>query len=189
MDKKILVIDIETTGFLDQGGSIVEIGIAELDMETGEVQVIFDSVCKESILTAKHREEPFGWIFRNSDLTVEEVRHAPTFEEVAEEVQSIIDDYPLGVTAYNRQFDIDFLASRNIRFQKLQPCPMLVATDVCKIKKNGKHTGYKWPKVEEAWAQLFPDQPYTELHRGADDAFHEAMILYKLYEIGEYVLE
>lgn len=188
MEKKLLVIDIETTGFLNQGGSIVEIGIAELDMETGEANIIFDSVCKESILTAKHREEPFGWIFRNSNLSVEEVRYAPPFEEVAEEVQSIIDDYPLGATAYNRQFDIEFLQSRNIRFHKLQPCPMQVATNICKLPATNGRSKYKWPKVEEAWAQLFPGQPYTEVHRGADDALHEAMILYKLYEMGEYEL-
>lgn len=31
--EKILIIDIETTGFLKQNGKIVEIGIVELDLE------------------------------------------------------------------------------------------------------------------------------------------------------------
>lgn len=188
MENKLLVIDIETTGFLQQGGSIVEIGIVELDITTGDIIILFDSVCREKILTAKHRQEPFGWIFKNSDLTVEEVRNAPAFETVAQEIQQIIDRYPLGVTAYNRQFDIDFLKSRNIQFKKLQPCPMLVATDVCKLPNKSKYKGYKWPKVEEAWQHLFPKRPYIEQHRGADDALHEAQILYRLYQLGIYKL-
>ena len=57
---KILVIDIETTGFQKQGGSIVEVGIVELDLETGKAEIIFDSLCRESILSERHFEEPMG---------------------------------------------------------------------------------------------------------------------------------
>ena len=38
MSEKILVVDIETTNFLQRGGLIVEVGIVELDTETGESQ-------------------------------------------------------------------------------------------------------------------------------------------------------
>lgn len=85
---KILVLDIETTGFLNQGGSIVEIGIVELCLSTGNTQIIFDSLLREDILTAKHREEPMGWIFRNSDLTPEAVRVAPPASKVLTQVQA-----------------------------------------------------------------------------------------------------
>jgi DNA polymerase III epsilon subunit-like protein len=37
------IVDIETTGFLNQGGKIVEIGIVELNISTGERKVLFES--------------------------------------------------------------------------------------------------------------------------------------------------
>lgn len=37
---KILILDIETTGFLQQGGKIVEIGIVELDLSNGNKKKI-----------------------------------------------------------------------------------------------------------------------------------------------------
>ena len=185
---KILVLDIETTGFLDQGGSIVEIGIVELCLETGHIDVIFDSLLKENILTAKHREEPMGWIFRNSNLTPEEVRKAPPATEVLTKVQKILDKYPLGCTAYNKQFDFGFLKDRGLKVKAL-PCPMLLATDICKLPSRHGYDSYKWPSVEEAWEHFFPTIKYDELHRGADDAEHEALIVYELYKQGVFKLK
>ncbi|MBI9064088.1 MAG: 3'-5' exonuclease [Marinilabiliaceae bacterium] len=184
---KILVLDIETTGFLDQGGSIVEIGIVELCLETGYTEIIFDSLLKEDILSAKHREKPMGWIFRNSDLTPEEVRDAPPATEVLAKVQQILDQYPLGCTAYNKQFDFGFLSDRGLRIKDL-PCPMLLATDICRLPNNYGYNNYKWPTVEEAWEHFFPTIKYDELHRGADDAKHEALIVYELYKLGLFKL-
>lgn len=181
--KKILVLDIETTGFLKQGGSIVEIGITELDLSNGATKIIYDSLCKEDILTAKHREEPFGWIFKNSNLSIAKLREAPSFEQVKKEVQSILDSYPLGVTAYNKSFDFGFLRDRELKFKEL-PCPMILSTDICKLPSLRGYGGYKWPKVEEAFAHFFPGLNYIEKHRGADDSKHEAMIVYKLYTLG-----
>ncbi|GAH21448.1 unnamed protein product, partial [marine sediment metagenome] len=42
--KKIAVIDIETTGLVPRSSLILEIGIIELDIETGETKVLFDSL-------------------------------------------------------------------------------------------------------------------------------------------------
>ena len=171
--KKILILDIETTGFLGKG-SIVEIGIVELDLDTGEIKEVFESLVKEKMLTAKHRD---AWIFNNSDLTVEAVRNAPGETEVFLQVQAILNKYPLGCTAFNNKFDFDFLKSRGIGIKEL-PCPMILSTDICKLPG---HSGYKWPKVEEAFSHFFPDIEYTEKHRGLNDAKHEAMIVYALY--------
>ncbi len=187
---KILVLDIETTGFLNQGGSIVEIGIVELNLDTGEINEVFNSLVREDILTAKHREEPFGWIFRNSDLKVEDVRKAPKAIEVLPSVQAVLDSYPLGATAFNKRFDFDFLKNRGITFPKEQPCPMIVATDICKLPNRNGYSSYKWPKVEEAWEHFFGKETgYVEAHRGLDDAKHEAMIVHELYKMGEYKLK
>lgn len=182
---KILILDIETTGFLNQGGSIVEIGIVELDLDTGEIKEVFESLVKEKILTAKHRQEPFGWIFNNSDLTASDVRNAPEETEVFLQVQAILNKYPLGCTAFNKKFDFDFLKSRGIGIKEL-PCPMILSTDICKLP--GRFDNYKWPKVEEAFKYFYPDIDYTEKHRGLDDAKHEAMIVYALYKLDIFKL-
>ena len=198
MDKKILIIDIETTGFLKQGGSIVEIGIVELNLDTGQRKILFGSLCREKILTSAHRKHPFGWIFENSTLTVREVREAPSFESIKNVVQSIINDYTLGCTAFNRSFDVHFLKDRGFRFPLLQPCPMQVCTNVLKLaptermRKYKPNIRYKTPNVEEAYNFFFPSEEsgyYIESHRAPDDAFHEAGIVYKLFVNGHYKLK
>lgn len=176
---KILIIDIETTGFLKEGGSIVEIGAVELDLDTWEINEVFNTICRETILNAKHRN---AWIFQNSDLTVEMVREAPEFQDVAIKFQELINSYPLGCTSYNRIFDVTFLQDRGFGFPKLLPCPMLLSTDLCKLP--GQFGGFKWPKVEEAHSYFFPDIPYVEKHRAAHDAFHEATIVAQLIQLG-----
>ena len=182
-EDKILVLDIETTGFFNQGGSIVEIGIVELNLNTGKIREVFNSLLREDILTARHREEPFGWIFRNSSLKVESVRSAPPADSVFYDVQNILDQYPLGCTAYNKSFDFGFLKDRGLKITEL-PCPMLLATDVLQIP--GRNGSYKWPSVQEAYDYFFPDEEYVEIHRGGDDAAHEAEIVYALFKMGVF---
>lgn len=184
---EILILDIETTGFQNQGGSIVEVGIVSLDLNTGEIKEVFDSLLREDCLTARHREHPMGWIFKNSDLTVEAVRNAPPATEVLLEVQEVIEAYPYGCTAYNNQFDFGFLESRGIKIKKL-PCPMKLSTDICRVPAQGGRRGFKWPSVEEAFKFFFPEIEYKEKHRGLDDAKHEAMIVYELYKRGVFKL-
>jgi len=182
---KILIIDLETTGFLNQEAAIVEVGIVTLHLSTGHREIVFNTICRESHLSARHRTYPMGWIFENSTLTVEDVRQAPLLKDLLPEIQDLIDAHPAGATAYNRSFDFDFLESRGIKFGNKLPCPMIVSTPVCQLpSRHQDHGLYKWPKVEETWEFLFPDKPYTELHRAADDAYHEALIVWELYKLG-----
>lgn len=183
--KEILILDIETTGFLNKGGSIVEIGIVSLDLDNGDIKEVYSSLLREKILTAKHKEEPFGWIFRNSDLKADDVRNAPKAEDVFIDVQKILDSYPLGCTAYNNQFDFGFLKDRGLKIKGLA-CPMKLSTNICKLP--GRYGSYKWPSVEEAYKHFFPDTKYIEKHRGLDDAKHEAEIVHKLFTMGVFKL-
>ena len=184
---KILVIDLESAGFMQKGGSIVEVGAVSLDLETGEIQEVFNSLVREDILSAKHRESSeYNWIFQNSDLTPEMVREAPSQHDVYAAFQEIVNQFPEGVTAFNRDFDVPYLESRGIKFRKLQPCPMKVMTGVMKLPHKNGRGGYKWPKVEEAFAFLFPEVEYKEAHRGASDARDEAMIVLEMYKRGIY---
>lgn len=183
---KILILDIETTGFLNNGGKIVEVGIVELDLDNGNKKILFDKVTHEKGITLEEVEN--SWIVNNSDLTIDDIRYSKRLDLLKEEIQNIINSYPLGATAYNNKFDFDFLEDRKIYFPKKLACPMILSTDIVKIPSSNGYSDYKWPKVEEAYDYFFPDNDFVEKHRGADDAFHEADIVYELYKRGIFSL-
>ncbi len=183
--KKIAIVDIETTGFQRQGGLIVEIAIVGLDLATGEVVDEFDQVVREQSFGEKHRTYPYGWIFHNSDLTYQDVVAAQNLSDFLPEVQAVFNKYPLGVTAYNKQFDFGFLKSRGLRIKEL-PCIMRAATPVVNLSPKPGGSDPKWPSVEEAWRYFFPNIRYKEAHRALDDAKHEALICYELYVRGRF---
>lgn len=185
---KILVLDIETCGMNPKTGAIVEVGAVELDLETGEINEVFNSLVNEPHLCGFHKSGGNEWIFENSTLTIEEVRSAPKSVDVYPRFQEIVDKYPHGATAFNRNYDIPYLQSRGIKFGKLLPCPMLLLTGIMKLPKT-KGFGYKWPKVIEAFPFLFPEVDYNEAHRGASDARDEALIVLEMYKRGWYKID
>lgn len=180
---KILVLDIETTGLDPLSSKIVEIGIVELDLTSGSILPVFESLCHERPISAE--EVSRSWIVQNGYISLDEIRYSPEFNSIKPQIQGIIDCHPAGCTAYNSNFDLSFLITRGIKLVKALPDPMKLSTDICKLP--GKY-GYKWPKAEEAYNFFFPNSNYKESHRGLDDAIHEAEIIYKLYEIGVFTL-
>ena len=199
MENKILVLDIETTGFLPQGGSIVEIGIVELDLNNGDIEILFDSLCYEpDKITSKHRKylklheanKPIpngtmGWIFVNSipKITPKSVKESPVLEDLKEEIQNILDSNEIGVTAFNKSFDFDFLRSRGIEIKKELPCPMRLLAPIMNLPYPNRKGLGKWPNVSEARSWCFPEESeYVEAHRGALDAKDEAEIVFDLYK-------
>jgi len=185
MGKTILVVDIETTGFLNQGGKIVEIGIVKLNLVTGEIKPVFDSLIKESGLDLSHTMGQFGWIFKNSNLKYDEITMAPSLEDCRIELQALFDSYQ--ATVYNKDFDFDFLKDRGFIIEEL-PCPMLLATPILKIKNRNRYGTFKWPNVEETWRFFFGNTSYVEAHRAIDDAKHEAKIVHQLYRMSQFVV-
>ena len=178
---KILVVDIETTGFLCNGGRIVELGAVSLDLETGERKIVYDKVFNPGI---ERKELETSWIVARGYMDVDAILAGLQFEDERNAVQEIVDAHD-GVTAFNRNFDIPFLEVYGIKFATLAPCPMLLATPICKLP--GMRVGYKWPKAEEAYKHFFPESEYIEAHRGADDAMHEAEIIYAMHKNGQYL--
>lgn len=183
--EKILVLDIETTDFLQKGGKIVEIGIVELDLSNGEKQIIFNRVTHEKGITRDEVEK--AWIIKNSTLTVEEIRTSRALHRLKDEIQEIIYSYKAGATAFNNAFDFGFLEDRGFVFPKKLGCPMKLSTNLCQLPKQWGG-GYKWPNVEEAYEFFFGETDFVEAHRGADDAWHEADIVYELYKRGIFKL-
>ena len=187
---KVAVVDIETTGLDALNELILEIGIVELNIETGETKVLFNNFVKETSFGEEYRN---AWIFDNSDMKFEDGLNAPNLEKFRNELQEIFNNYD--VTAFNKTFDLGFLKARGFHFPKELPCIMITATDICKIpftkgirKERYGNREFKWPKVQEAWDFFFPNSNYTEGHRAADDAIHEAKILFELYKSGKFPL-
>ena len=169
---KILVIDIETTGFRVESDAIVEIGVVLVDLENGSFEPVFDQLIKENNFNPVHET---AWIFENSDLKYKDILNAKELDIV--KLQNLLNQYP--ITAWNSKFDFGFLEDRGLVLCSKLPCPMKMSTLFFKLR--GKFGGYKWPSVQEAWDKLFPDIPYIEEHRGLDDAKHEAKIIHALY--------
>jgi DNA polymerase-3 subunit epsilon len=170
---KIAVLDIETTDLMANNGHIVEVGIVELDTETGAIVGLLDTTVMEEDFGPLYQN---AWVFQHTNLDFDRVMKGPMWRDVVVKIQAIADRYP--VTAFNKDFDIGYLQSRGVNFPKLLPCIMKTAMNYTKIPRyNGT---YKWPKVEEAWKFFFPKEPYTEMHRAQDDAKHEARICFEV---------
>lgn len=170
---KVAVIDIETTDLSHTNGHIVEVGIVELDDETGAIADLLDTTVLEDDFGPLFQN---AWVFQHTNLDFDRVMKGPMWRDVKIKIQAIVDKYP--VTAFNKDFDLGFLASRGITIKESLPCIMKTATNYTKIPRyNGS---YKWPKVEEAWRHFFPSEPYTETHRALDDVRHEARILFEI---------
>lgn len=175
----VAIIDLETTGLDPIYDLIVEIGIVELNLLTGETRVLFDSVVKEQTFGEEYRN---SWIFENSDLTFEVVQNAPLFDDIIPDIQDILTKY--SVTAFNKLFDLGFLKARGITMPNELPCIMLTATNILKIPFLRSTKEFKWPNCQEAWNYFFPNSYYIEQHRALDDARHEAMIFFEIYRRG-----
>jgi DNA polymerase-3 subunit epsilon len=184
---KIWVIDIETTWLDTNTWLIVEIGIVSLDLETWKIEEEFNSIVKEDWFDISHTKWGLWWIFKNTDLTFDDVDNAISLKSKLNEIQYILDKFTLWVTAYNKAFDFLFLKSRWLKIKNELSCPMMVATPLVNLEPNEWYTDPKRPKVEEA-RDYFIWTEYEELHRACDDASHEAQIVYELYKRWKFII-
>jgi len=183
-ENKLLVIDIETTGFDHKKDCILELGIVELNLETGEIKELLDVQFKEKHLRGRHRK---SWIFEQGYMKPEDVRDAKPMEMHFEEIQSIFNKYQGRICAWNRPFDINFLETRGFKFGKNIKDPMRESADYFQIPNKYGQPG-KWPSAQEAWDVLFPGITKIEQHRGLDDAVMESKIIYELVKKGVYLV-
>ena len=194
---KILILDVETTSVSPKSGCLLEIGAAELDLVSGKITKVFDSLLLEESFNESHweyliarengiKDIPYqakGWIFGNSDLITQMIFEAPIAKGVLKQFQEVLNNYPNGVTAYNNPFDFGFLESRGLNISVKLDDPMRLLTPYMKLPQRGRST-FKWPKVQEAWDYFFGKTDYVEQHRGADDAIHEAKIVFEMIKRG-----
>ncbi len=178
--KRIAVIDIETTGLDEENDLIIEIGIVELDLDSGNIRELFNSLIWEKKFNLKLLENaPFS----KNLFKPEEFEDANRLVVVTDELQEIFNKYK--VTAFNKRFDFSFLRNRGFLILYEFPCIMMVSARI--LKTPGRADEYKWPSMQQTYDFLFPREKFIEKHRALDDAYHEAKILYKLYKDERFV--
>ncbi len=177
---QVCVVDIETTGLNPRQDFLVEVGICRLDLATGEINPLVNSLVQETGFAARAR--PNAPIFRQSNLLFRDILEAPPWPAVKPLVADACNRFPFA--AYNVSFDIGFLRSRGIRPRRELPCIMRAAARICQIKTQTRTA--KWPTLVEAWHTFFPDEPYTQLHRAYDDCAREARLLWEMCRSGVY---
>tara|TARA_R110000772_G_scaffold17946_3_gene49960 strand:+ start:121665 stop:122207 length:543 start_codon:yes stop_codon:yes gene_type:complete len=173
---KILVVDIETTGFYPKNDLIVEIAAAVVDTKTKDIKLVFEKAIKDPRFDAdKHGD---SWIFENSSLTVEDVENAESIEAYREELQALFDEYLM--TAYNKKFDLGFLREAGFTIKDTK-CLM----ESAKVHRTGRKYS-----VEVMYNQFFMDgkERYVEEHRAGADTIDEAKILLHLVKLKEETL-
>lgn len=169
---KLLVVDIETTGFFVHSDAIVEIGITLVDTVTKSIELVFDNVIKHNKFNSRKHKN--AWIFQNTTLTLEDVENAESLDFYKEEIQDLFNKYAM--TAYNKSFDLRFLKAVGFEMKDVK-CLMQTATQYSGYKdKNGR---VKKPSVEEIYNQFFMNdgERYIEEHRAGSDSKDEARIL------------
>ncbi len=173
---KLAIVDIETTGFVrEKNNSIVEIAIVLCDTVTRKTEILFNNIVRESTLSDYHKN---SWIFKNSDLRFSDVERAQDINTYRVEIQAILDKYK--VTAYNKKFDMGWLASLGFRYKESK-CLMETASEYVKVLLDEEIS----LKEENIYRWLMQDRNYVEKHRALPDALDEAQILYKLCDFAE----
>ena len=179
---EIILLDIETTGFDPRKDEIVELGIVLLNLDTGEVKELYDQLF---FVEEKYKG---SWIFQNY-IEFKDTQNKPNFQNCKEEINKVLLPFHGQITAWNRDFDSGFLRVNGIQLGKDLICPMKESADFFKLPNTSSYySDFKWPKAQEAWDILFPNNPFTEEHRGLSDARMEAKIVYELHKRGIDVL-
>lgn len=83
------------------------------------------------------------------------------------------------IVAFNLYFDkqlIEIAQARSnkeyleLPFKDIGYCAMLASTPICKIKyKDPKKTGFKWPKLKEAYEMFYPGEVFNDGHDALKD--------------------
>ncbi|MDX1378681.1 MAG: 3'-5' exonuclease, partial [Anaerolineales bacterium] len=96
--KSIVAIDIETTGLNSERDAIIEIGAVKF--KGHRVEDEWETV----INPGRHIPEFITGLTGISDV---EVRHAPKFKDVTQDLEAFVEDAP--IVGHNVRFDLGFL--------------------------------------------------------------------------------
>jgi len=173
---KIAIVDIETTSFAKNFALIVEIGIIELDISTGEKSILFNALIYENGIENYDDKGAFSI----SNLDISEVKKAKSLESYRETLQLIFDNYR--ITSYNTAFDLAILELRGFKFPKKMTDMMKFIKRILPKGKYNFHFAYKhfYNLKDNTEGKFLTNNNYEEQHRALDDAIHEAELLFLL---------
>ena len=202
----VLIIDTETTGLEGYPKDrVLEIGIAEL--EEGSVRPVYSEIIRYPDIAEFDRKyvnldgSEGIWIYRNSDLRMEDTLNASKdVERVAAEVRAIVSGRE--VTSYNVEFDfgkflyhepwnLRGIVERKIDIMKLATSKVYELCESDSLDDKGlqermlsereeSHCPEKWVRSIDAYRALCPEDPMGlegMRHRAIDDAVMEGWIL------------
>ena len=202
----VLIIDTETTGLSGYPKDrVMEIGIAELD--GGSVRPVYSEIIRYSDIAEFDRKyvnldgSEGIWIYRNSDLRMEDTLNASKdLETVAAEVREIVSGRE--VTSYNVSFDFgkflyrepwclkelcsvpyDIMELATKRVHSLAEEDMIpdkMLQDRLLREREESHYPNKWIRSIDAYRALCPGDPMGlegMRHRAIDDAVMEGFVL------------
>ena len=180
---EILVVDIETANIDREKNNwdienclICEIGLVNLNLNSGRIKQIFNQTCRED-----KSPDPESWVFNNTSLSCKMIDESPHFEDFKDKLKEIFSSKP--VTAWSHNFDLRTLASppRCLEMPSIFWDPKCTLTHFLKIPLE-LGSGYKWPKVQEAFEYFYPNKKWQQKHRAIDDAKIEANIIFQAVE-------
>ncbi len=173
---KILVVDVETNSTNPQRAHILEIAVARVDLGSGLIEVLVDTLVHPD---CPEEEWLDCWFMQHSGLSPDDIRRAPAFSAVKEEIQRHM---VLPITAFNKSFDLTILRRHGVQVASQWPCLM----ERCKyiLRLPGYRGDWKYPNFSEAWGYFFPCEPFDEKHRAGHDVRHEARLAVALYQGG-----
>ncbi len=204
----MLIIDTETTGLAGYPmDRVLEIGIAEMDEKSFEVNPVYSALVKyadQDEYFAKYKENrgPI-WVFDNTDMTPEMIaEEGKDVSEVVDDVRNIVSGK--AVTSYNVPFDFrkflmhdpwklkgictigfDIMDSATARVYELVRKGWMEDKDLReRLINDWEEFPGKWVRSADAYKILCPDDPAhigNQTHRALDDAIMEAHILSALW--------
>ncbi|PNX46579.1 MAG: hypothetical protein BV457_07430 [Thermoplasmata archaeon M9B1D] len=168
MQNKLFVLDLETTGFDEVFDRVVAITIYDLNLEDYSYKKIYDEIIWQDITQDFVKN---CWIVEQGYYTLEEINRGKDQSLVIKEVDALLTNQM--ATSYNTSFDFDKFIIRQwkIKTVKVPYCLMLESTDIVRIPwydYEGNFTGYKWPKLPEAY-YYFYNERMPEKHRSSYD--------------------
>ena len=187
MNNTVYVLDTETsnTGWKDgrpKDGHIVEIGIAQVDLDAMTVKQLYGYIVRDETADRK------AWVFNNTTLDYDEVLNGHDRSMISRMLAKQFAGESF--TSYNIEFDRYMLQQDMPLFNDCihwEQDIMERASLVSEIPR--KHAGGNcYPRAEAAYNYLCPDDPChlngNELHRASADAEMEGYILLELFKRG-----
>ncbi len=145
----IICLDIETTGLSPEHDKIIEIGAALVNLETRQVEDKFETFINPGVTIP-------NLVTNLTGITNEDVKDAPQIDEIKDELQNFIKDYP--IMGHNISFDITFLEENgfnlpntrldsmdiaHIAIPKEKSYSLEIIAEKLGIEETGKHRALK----------------------------------------------